>query len=263
MEVKCPNCSSRFNLPDEMANTGRKLRCSVCRTVFPLDLPATPKETAPEPANKPLDSVHITVNNTSQNEASSLDRLSLQAEIKKHNKSKKKKLSILLGVALFLLCIAGALVWEFVIKGPKSSTLTDSQLAEKVKLLTMRNVRQYIVDNEKVGKVFVIEGKVVNEFPDPKELIGVEAAIYGADKRVIATKKQRCGTQLSLFQLQVLSEKEMEAFLNNKVEILTNNVNVKHGAEVPFMVLFYDPPHDVAEFGVRIVDVRDAPKILP
>ena len=49
----------------------------------------------------------------------------------------------------------------------------------------------------------------------------------------------------------------MESFLNNKVEILTNNTNVPRGGEVPFMVLFYSPPAGVAEFGVRIVDARD------
>ena len=52
----------------------------------------------------------------------------------------------------------------------------------------------------------------------------------------------------------------MESFLNNKVEILANNTNVRHGGEVPFMVLFYAPPEDVAEFGVKIVDVKDVPE---
>ena len=97
---------------------------------------------------------------------------------------------------------------------------------------------------------FVIEGKVVNEFPDPKELVSVEAAIYDKDKKPLATKKQLGGVQLSLFQLQVLSEKEMESFLNNKVEILTNNTNVPRGGEVPFMVLFYAPPEGIAEFEI-------------
>lgn len=40
MEVKCPHCTSRFNLPDNLAKPGVKLRCSVCKTVFPF---------APEP----------------------------------------------------------------------------------------------------------------------------------------------------------------------------------------------------------------------
>ncbi len=174
---------------------------------------------------------------------------------------KKKKLLLIAGsLLLFLLCLAGALVWQFVMKdSPDPQALSEAEMANRVRLLTMRNVRQYIVDNEKIGKVFVIEGKVVNEFPEPKEMIAVEGAIYDKDKRVLATKQQRCGTQLSLFQLQVLSEKEMDSFLNNKMEILTNNINVKQGAEVPFMVLFYAPPEDVAEFGVRIVDVKDVP----
>ena len=176
----------------------------------------------------------------------------------KPQKKKSMLIPILVGVFVFLLCIAGALAWEFVFKKTDTVQVSEAQLADKVRLLTMRQVRQYIVENEKVGKVFVIEGKVVNEFPTPKDFIAVEAAIYGKDQRVVATKKQRCGTQLSLFQLQVLSEKEMEAFLNNKIEILTNNVNVKPGAEVPFMVLFYAPPDDVSEFGVRIIDVRDS-----
>ena len=46
MEVKCPKCSSRFNLPDTVAKPGVKLRCSVCSKVFPLQL-ETP-ETLPE-----------------------------------------------------------------------------------------------------------------------------------------------------------------------------------------------------------------------
>ena len=98
----------------------------------------------------------------------------------------------------------------------------------------------------------------MNEFPAPKELVELEGAIYDADKKPVGAKRQLAGTQLSLFQLQVLSEKEMESFLNNKVELLANNTNIPPGGEVPFMILFYDPPENVAEFGVKIVDVKDA-----
>ncbi|MBQ9537324.1 MAG: zinc-ribbon domain-containing protein [Desulfovibrionaceae bacterium] len=264
MEVKCPNCSSRFNLPDDMVKTGRKLRCSICRTVFALETPADPLQTPstqeevtiPEPEpSKPLAMPDVTPHNTVFS-----DKLELEQS---DTKSKKKKLTIIGTVLLFLLCVVGAFIWHFVFNREEVVNINDAELAEKVKLLTMRNVRQYIVDNEKVGKVFVIEGRVVNEFPTPKEFIKVRATIFDKDKKPLAEKIQTCGTQLSTFQLQVLSEKEMESFLNNKIEILTNNVNVKTGAEVPFMVLFYAPPESVAEFEVRIVDVRDSPKIMP
>jgi hypothetical protein len=55
----------------------------------------------------------------------------------------------------------------------------------------------------------------------------------------------------------VLGEKELDAFINNKLEVLANNTNIPPGGEVPFMVLFYNPPPTVTEFGVKIVDVRE------
>lgn len=226
MEVKCPHCNSRFNLPDALSDkAGAKLRCSVCKNVFPL-VPVKKEEVAPPPVKK------------------------------------KKSHKLLWIVIIFLLLALGSgygSYWYFSSKS-NDTPLNEKELESKVALLTMRNVRQYYVDNEKIGKVFVIEGKIVNEFPEPKELIAVEAAIYGNDQKPLAVKKQLAGTQLSLFQLQVLSEKEMESFLNNKVEILSNNTNVQKGGEVPFMVLFYMPPEGLAEFGVRIVDVKDVGK---
>jgi len=60
--------------------------------------------------------------------------------------------------------------------------------------------------------------------------------------------------------LQVLGEQELETALNNKIEILTNNTNVPPGGEVPFMVVFYNPPASVAEFGVKVVEARTPPE---
>ena len=49
MEVQCPHCSSRFNLPDKLVKPGAKLRCSGCKNVFTLETPG--KETAPKAAS--------------------------------------------------------------------------------------------------------------------------------------------------------------------------------------------------------------------
>ena len=223
MEIKCPNCTSRFNLPDQLAKPGVKLRCSVCKTVFTYEPEVPLAEQGPLP----------------------------EMPIKK--KLPLVKLALIL--VLVLACAGGG--WYYYSLKSAAMQPNEQEIAKQIKLLTMRNVRQYYVDNEKVGKVFVIEGRVINEFPQPKELITVEGQIYDKDMKTLAVKKQLGGVQLSLFQLQVLSEKEMESFLNNKVEILTNNTNVPRGGEVPFMVLFYAPPKGVAEFGVKIVDARD------
>lgn len=238
MEVTCPECSSKFNLPDNLARPGAKLRCAVCKHVFQLPgnpaKPAAqePRPRVPQPPPTPTE---------------------LPA-MRKRGKSR-----FLLWLILGLIAAAGAGAGTWLWMQPASETASEPETAKKVEMLTMRNVRQYNVLNEKAGKVFVIEGKVVNEFPEPKELIELEGALYDKDKKPLAMKRQLAGTQLSLFQLQVLSEKEMESFLNNKVELLANNTNVPPGGEVPFMILFYGPPDNVAEFGVKIVDVKDMP----
>lgn len=226
MEITCPSCSSKFNLPDKFAKPGAKLRCTVCKNVFQL----------PGAKAKPA-----------------------AAKLPEMAPPRKKMGKLWIFLVLLALAAAGAGgYWYYYMDAGKPAADTES-VAKKVEFLTMRNVRQYNVLNEKVGKVFVIEGKVVNEFPEPKELIELEGAIYDKNKTPLAAKRQLAGTQLSLFQLQVLSEKEMESFLNNKVELLSNNTNVPPGGEVPFMILFYQPPDNVAEFGVKIVDVKDVP----
>ena len=225
MEISCPNCTSKFNLPDKLAKPGAKLRCTVCKNVF--QLPGG--KAAPEAEKLPAP----------RRGAGSLLKWGAAAAL------------------AVILAAGGYYGWDYYFR-PAPPPPAQEDVAKKVESLTMRNVRQYNLLNDKIGKIFVIEGKVVNEFPEPKELIELEGAIYDNAKKPIAVKRQLAGSQLSLFQLQVLSEKEMESFLNNKMEILANNTNVPPGGEVPFMILFYDPPENVAEFGVKIVDVQNA-----
>ena len=164
-----------------------------------------------------------------------------------------------LGLLVFLLVLGGSGYWYYVQfpSGNKKPQLSDEELAQRVSMLTMRNVRQYYVQNEKIGKVCVIVGDVRNEFPQPKALIRVEAAIYDKNRKPLAVKQQLAGSQLSLFQLQVLGEKELESFLQSSTDIYIRNSNVPPGGEVPFMVLFYAPSDAVAEFGVRMEVTAD------
>jgi predicted Zn finger-like uncharacterized protein len=238
MEIICPNCNSKFKLPDAAVRPSAKLRCSACKTVFTL------QDAAPIAG----------VDGTS-------GRLPPHEPLRMAKPVRSKRM---LFFCLFVLAVlggagGGGLWWH--LKGETANMPASPSaaipLAQKVEKLTMRNVRQYYVTNEKIGPISVIEGKVVNGFPAHKELIEVEAALYGQDKSPLVSKKQFAGTSLSLFQLQVLGEKELESFINNKLEVLTNNTNIPPGGEVPFMVLFYNPPSAVTEFGVKIVDVRD------
>jgi predicted Zn finger-like uncharacterized protein len=129
--------------------------------------------------------------------------------------------------------------------------------ADRVRKIELKNVKQYYVANEKTGNLFVVEGKAVNTFATPKERITVEVVLYDAAGTVLATQTFLCGNVLSQFQLQVQTQKEITDGLASEVGILSNNTFIRPGSSTPFMAVFFQPPSDVKEFLVKVVDVGD------
>ena len=190
---------------------------------------------------------------------------------------KGKKILLAVVALLVLLAGGGAGVWFFA-PGLLPFGLGGDTMAENatgadgaggmaaeqgedaaVRDIVLDKVRQYYVDNDKLGRIFVIEGVAVNGFDTPKELITVRARLLDDAENVLDSKELRAGNTLSLFQLQVFDKPDFEAALNEKTGIATRNTNVKPGGEVPFMVVFYDPPEAVREFVVDVVQVSDPP----
>lgn len=133
-------------------------------------------------------------------------------------------------------------------------------MEEQVRLLSLENIRQYTVQNDKAGQVFVIEGKVVNNFPSARELIRVQASLYDQSGNVVVNKDITAGNTVSLFQLQIMSPQEIEAALSSDVGILSNNADVRTGESVPFMAVFFNAPESVAEFGVKVIEASEPAK---
>jgi predicted Zn finger-like uncharacterized protein len=129
--------------------------------------------------------------------------------------------------------------------------------ADRVRKIELKNVKQYYVANEKTGNLFVVEGKAVNTFATPKERIKVEVVLYDAAGAVLTTQAFLCGNVLSQFQLQVQTQKEIEDGLSSEVGILSNNTFIRPGSSTPFMAVFFEPPSNVKEFLVKVVDVGD------
>lgn len=181
----------------------------------------------------------------------------------KAGKGSKKKKFIILGVVLVLIAaVAGGLVYfkpwtkmniPFLAPAKKET----AENVDKVKDIALRNVRQYYIPNEKAGNIFVVEGKAVNNFTTPKERIKVEISLFDDKGHVLTTKQLLCGNTLSQFQLQVQSEEEINASLNSEVGILTSNTYLKTGMDTPFMAVFFKPPDQVKEFGVKVIDALD------
>ncbi|TVM14368.1 hypothetical protein DPQ33_17615 [Oceanidesulfovibrio indonesiensis] len=135
----------------------------------------------------------------------------------------------------------------------------DEEDAEQLdfKEFTFRNVRQYFVVNEKEGRILSVEGFVVNRSATARDFITVEASLFDADGQKIANKRSVGGVTVPVSQLESFSREDLESLLHDEVGIFMTNVNIAPGGEVPFMVLFYDPPENVREFGVKVVEAQE------
>lgn len=255
MIVICPNCETTFSMPDELYRPGRKARCSQCSFVFPLpprEEPAASPEPLPRPEPKPV-SAH----------------------------PKKNRLIL---AAILVICLAGIgygsfmLYRAFTSSGPgpemaagKSDTTQPAGAArgegdeqarkdyeERVRNIALENVYQFVLQNDKIGPIVVVQGEAVNRFSTPKEFIVLEARLFDAQKNVLAAKQQMGGVSLTVFQLQMLTEKEIQDALDNRIIILTYNANVPPDGRVPFFVVFPKVFPNMHSFEVRVVDARDA-----
>jgi predicted Zn finger-like uncharacterized protein len=337
MIVQCPNCHSKFKLPDDkVVAAGTRLRCGKCRTVFPVDppAPASPPgggltdfdfpddldQTPPGPATAPPaapraraveDDVPPDLFHSETYEGTapagededrddrpvkpgfSLDDVA-NLPLPGSGVSKERRRRVVILATVVILVLAGTVaavhfldLWP----GKKPATVATPPAATapapgaatpaekaaapadkaapaapkpeetaKVKDIMLQNVRQYYVSNEKAGQLFVIEGKAVNNFKTPKEMIRLEATLFDEKGGSLAAQEDLAGNTVSLFQLQVMTRDELKNALASQVGVLTNNTNIAPGGEAPFMVVFFDPPETVKEFGVKVIDVKDPPR---
>lgn len=224
----------------------------------PRSAPAQPA--APEAGPAPRSSGKVA--------ASSLS-LDLDATPGKSRRGKGRRIGLAVLAVLLLLGAGLAGVWQFApqylnLRLPGAGTgqgdqpaVPAAELAEQVKKISLEGIKQYYVENDKAGRLFVIQGKAVNLFESPRELIAVEASLFDAQNQELATRRLICGNTLDLFQLQVLGQPEIDAALENEAGIGANNINVQPGQGVPFMIVFFAPPDGLAEFNVKVVAAKD------
>lgn len=289
MIVSCPECHTKFNLPDgRIGPSGANLRCSRCSTVFHYPPPedaeqpdfpdrseasTPPKDNAQSAKKDDTDALFGDFNEDEENGTtkSKKDSSGSRKKIKKGAAEKssggRKKLLLIIGLALATLII-GLSVYLFLSSSAKSpdelagETTPEEKKEDKEKapqVIIKKEITNYYVNNEKIGLILVIAGKVVNSSSTYKEHIKVECNLIDENKKSLITKQVLCGNEASYFQLQVNTEKELESILTSKLGVYTNNTNVAPGGEVPFMVLFFNPPNTVAEFKIKVIDAKDAP----
>lgn len=276
MLIICPRCSTKFNLSEKMASPLRKAKCSFCGDIFVLadGMSDTAFDSLSMKSELP-DSDSLVKSILDEGAGYDLDSVK--------PKKRNKFLPIIAGAILLLVVLLGTLIHLGIINiesslvefGPETMEDTTEQVATNatsqnatsmipgddfhLKDIIFQDTNQYFVNNEKLGRLFVIEGKVVNNYKVPKELIQIEASLLDEAGTAVATKQQFCGITLTMFQLQVLSEADLNKALSNNIEILANNLNIQPGGAVSFMIVFVNPPPNISTLFLKILEAKDSP----
>ncbi|GAB6058034.1 DUF3426 domain-containing protein [Desulfonatronum parangueonense] len=279
MIVTCPNCDTKYNLDAAVLGTdGAKVRCIRCSHIF-FATPPSDHESEPDHHLdaefdwlKDIDEPGIGGKKTKTGGAASDSHSSdISLEIQTSEEPKSRALTLVfvalgiviigLGVLLFSRQDGQNIFASWFGTPPAEEARTPEVLGpDQVHLISLQNVRQYFVSNEKIGQLFVIEGKARNDFPIPMELFKIEATLFDEEGHVVERKEFLAGNSVSLFQLQILSEQELEAALQARVGILSNNTNLRPGMDVQFMVVFPNPPETVQEYGLKVIEARHPPQ---
>ncbi|MBL0731508.1 MAG: DUF3426 domain-containing protein, partial [Desulfosarcina sp.] len=106
--------------------------------------------------------------------------------------------------------------------------------------------------NTKAGEIFVIKGKVKNDYDHPRSFIRVKANLFSKGGVLSKTGIVYCGNMLSDMDIENLDLNTIRKRLMNRNGDRKSNVNLKQGATIPFMAVFSDLPDKMNMFNVEV-----------
>lgn len=286
MIINCEKCASKFNLDEShIKETGSKVRCSVCKSIFTV-FPQRPEEDDTDFEQEEtveLDSSldfeeEALPNEADPGTADNFDKvfenaLNEEDDITEQEKpeaspqpaSVKRKVArpglILIIFIIAFIVILGALsVYLFapslLPEGADDEIKTDSVTNS----VDAGNRRLEIVDlkyetfaGERFGQLFIIKGKIINNYPQPRSHILLKGIIEDDKRNPIAQKTAYAGNTFTENELKSITLEEIDQKLNIKEGVNNSNVNVAPMEAVPFMIIFINLPDSMSEYVVETV----------
>jgi predicted Zn finger-like uncharacterized protein len=114
------------------------------------------------------------------------------------------------------------------------------------------DINSRFVENDKMGKIFVITGKVKNGYSTARGFIQVTGKIYTKDKALAKTETIYCGNIISDADLAVADAAMIQQRLQNRSGDNGINQKVLPGNVISFMIIFTNLPSNLDEFTTEV-----------
>jgi predicted Zn finger-like uncharacterized protein len=287
MIINCEKCGSKFNLDENLLNkNGSKVRCSVCKNIF-IAMPPEPEEDIPDPSLEEtvdLDSPPVfeeaggsikdgydTDEDFDTAFKDALDEDIQQEEVeeeaeqpqteqqKTKGKNRRPGLILIIIIAVFVIILGALSVYLFApgilpegpsgMRPPVQEDLTDTGNRR----LEIMDLDGSFFRTGKIGQLYIIKGKILNNYPQSRSNILVKGTIEDEKRNPIDRKLAYAGNIFTEYELKDITIEEIEKRLKNKSGKNNSNIDVAPHESVPFMIIFYNLPDSISEYVVETV----------
>lgn len=122
--------------------------------------------------------------------------------------------------------------------------------------IQLSDLNGYFVTRGKETRIFVVEGKATNRLKAPCSFLRVSGTLFDEKGEVTARETGYCGNVLNVRELQSYSQKAIRERLSNAYGTTLSNLNLEPDQSLPFMLVFFDPPANIAEYSVEVLDYK-------
>lgn len=109
-----------------------------------------------------------------------------------------------------------------------------------------------VVVSTKVGELFVITGKIKNDYPETRNSLNLVGKLFGEGGKVVQSKLFYAGNVIPEEELLTMDEDLIKKRLQNRLGDNGINAKVRPGQIVPFMVVFTNLSESLTEFSVEV-----------
>ena len=175
--------------------------------------------------------------------------------------AEKKRISTPVLIVLIIALLTGGAYGTYVvlksmnIKIPFISDLIEPAVQDEagnLKIIAF-DITDKFIDNSKVGKLFIISGKVKNEYSGARSFIRITGKLYAKERVLSKTATVYCGNVLSDQDLSNMDINSINKKLSNLLGNNKSNVNVKPGKLLQFMIVFSNIPDNIEEYTVEVM----------
>jgi len=166
----------------------------------------------------------------------------LSFEPPSQEKSTKSRAIIYMVIALLLVVGAGVV---YLNRGTEFLGKTGSKVSLQ-KVMDIIDLKGYYINNTSLGRMFVIEGKVVSNINAPKEVTGIHGIVFDKSGKQIKDTWVAPGRIISQDELKNISMADLEKRFKDR------KGTIPPKGTVPFTIVFEGITGELAEFSVEI-----------